>query len=370
MTEEATTWPTIAAFIDTAETALTTQQHFYRQYIADGMPEDTAEILSIEAASGAFKAPRTASRFTDEEIAAVEAAVAARDCVKQGRWGCSLGAGHDGDCLKTCVNHFWRRLGEGSETCSIEPARARFGHLCGPCFGRAQSDMLQTPQLIAHIRSLVVPSMESARGPRVSGTRDAPIPLRPEPVEDADELYAQVVNWVISFARQLGIMPPPSVLPVLTAEQDAVRLPVYGWNPEAAEWLLRDAAVWYELHETRIVTTLPPLTVKAWCEDIGSIVRHYRSKYPQAERAKRKPERRPCEVCQSVAVVVEFFPTGWHVACTHCGNVVPAEQHDEAVDWAQTSIPQRLSLACDRGRHKSCASFNCTCDCHTERTAA
>jgi hypothetical protein len=332
----------------------------YREYRAQGVPEDTAEILAHDFATGRVFVPPAPD--VDELIAAAEARAEARVCLLRGRHRCTLHRGHNGDCVELCAVHPFGVVEADDEMCAIVPVEARHGHLCGPCYGRARNDLHQVPQLLAHIRGQVVPSLESARGPRVSGTREAPIPLRPDPVDDADDLYASVVNWIVSFARQTGTRPPATVIAFLKASTDAARLPSWARDQASAYTLADDLVRWYEAHELQIVTALPPLTVKAWCEDIGAIVGSFRSRYPQADRKPRQARPRECPTCGEHAVVAVFYAAGVEVSCAHCGEVFPESQHDDLVDWAETLSAR--SVPCSRGRHKQCESFHCACDCH------
>lgn len=342
---------------------------FFTDYLAAGIPEDTAAVLARHAAAGTLGNAKVDTESVEREIAAHSARLAALVCERFGRFGCSLHRDHLGDCVKLCAVHPFRPIDDDGESVTIAPVYARFGHLCGPCYGRARHNLQQAPQLLAHIRSQVVPSMESARGPRVSGSREAPIPLRPDPVDDADDLYAQLVNWIVSFARQTGVRPPASAVAFLNLDADAVRLPSWARDQASAYTLADDLVRWYEQHETTIVSKLPPLTVKAWCEDIGTIVGAFRSRYPQADRKPRQAKARECPTCGEHAMHAEFYAAGVQVECAHCGEIIPEDQHDQYVDWAEKTPMRAISLACDRGKHHICGWIDCPCDCH-ERKAA
>jgi hypothetical protein len=359
---------------DATRTSGLSEQDYYEHFRRRGVVEDTAAILAIEAASGRLGTVKVKRGLTDDEITAEVARRAALVCERSGRYGCSLLADHDGDCVLLCAAHPFRMALlqpiDGVDACDIEPVLARFGHLCGPCYGRARNNLHQAPQLLAHIRGQVVPSMESARGPRVSGTRDAPIPLRPDPVHDADDLYSQIVNWIVAFARQTGIRPPATAVAFLQQSVDAARLPSWARGQAAAYTLAEDLVRWYEQHELQLMTALPPLTVRAWCDDIDAIVGAFRKRYPQAERKPRQAAPRECPTCGENAVVVEFYAAGVEVECRHCGERIPEAQHDAYVDWAETSAtPRAVSLVCDRGRHHLCGWVDCSCSCHTDRAA-
>lgn len=368
MTDE-TTWPSIGAFADSVDRALTEVRAVLtvEDYIAMGIDEESAAVMASQAAREAANPVVLAPVVT---LADIEASVAARDaddCGLRGRWGCSLPAGHDGDCIKTCINHFWKRLGEGTESCPLEPALARYGHLCGPCFGRARHKLHETVDILAFIRSQVPPAMESARGPRVSGTREAPIPMNAQASDDSHDLFGQINYWMGNLAEALGIRPP--LVTITFQRRTGESLPPFWGDPFGASVAMENIVDWYEGHERSIVRDLAPLTVLAWCGFIDDVVHEFRSRYRMAPTRPRRARPRVCPVCGEPTVTADFGRFSADVSCSHCGHVVPPAEQDAFVSWGESTNPPALSLACDRGRHNQCGWVDCPCTCHDHRAA-
>ncbi|WP_066041943.1 hypothetical protein [Herbiconiux solani] len=374
MTDETTTWPTIGAFADSVDRALTEVRAVLtvEDYLAMGIDEESAEVMASQAAREAANGTPDARESIRAAIDAVEAAVASRECTLSGRWNCSLPAGHDPEvqpCVKTCVNHFWKRTGESDEVCGIEPALAKFGHLCGPCFGRARRQLRDLIEVLPFIRSQVQPSMESARGPRVSGTREAPIPLNAQAVEDSHDLFQRVNEWMAQFDESLGL--GASLVMLTWYRRSGERLPDFWADEYAARLVMTDLAAWYETHERRIVSGLPPLTVKAWTEDIADIGREFRGRYKLTAPRERVVSPRRCPECEEYAVAAEVgLGHQLYVWCQHCGTVIDAAEHAPDFKAAERAATVTISLPCEQGKHKQCGWAECPCDCHHEHRAA
>lgn len=199
---------------------------------------------------------------------------------------------------------------------------------------RAKSHLYQAPQLVTHILSLVVPTIGNAPGPRVSGSRDTPLPLNARAMEDANDLYGQLVNWSTLYARKLRIAPPASVLAWARTDRDCEGFPSWSTTADSIE-LLRDVTRWLIAVGDRIAK-LPAAT--DYFDSVKDLVSPLISRYPTAPRAIRYATR-PCPVCTKRTIIVDFdarTPLGYEdglnyevvttvVACTHCGHVVPSK---------------------------------------------
>jgi hypothetical protein len=315
-----------------------TQQDYVAQFIRDGMPEDTAEILAAEIASGALVpgAPGDVDEQEQEQIrVTVAAIVAPPSCRRSGLFGCHLGASHDGDCLELCAIHPFTSTTADDEACELVPVPARYGHLCGPCYGRIRHQLRQTPQLISHIRSLVAPSIESARGPRVSGTPDRRLPIREQAVEDADDLFSMLVNTMIKLAADIDSLPPYAALPYRGEEAGAAGLPPFALEQRAAHAAVENLVQWHEKRELRIVTLLRPDLLRAWHDDLADYVSTLYGRYPEAPRKLRQAKPRLCPVCEELEVRAVFLAAGAEVRCTHCGWTADQTETEKYVDWTE-----------------------------------
>lgn len=196
---------------------------------------------------------------------------------------------------------------------------------------RARNYLKQTPDLIAHILMQVRPSIGGGQGVRVDGGEKHPIPINARALEDANNTYAQLVNWSISHARSLYVPPPSSVLGWWSRDEDCDGLP--SWtnnNPLSAALLVRSVTDWLQQYSGRIEGLL---VADAYFDDVRTIVAPLFGRYP---RAPRKPifAARDCPACGKHSVIVDFDDRRYDaetdheetivtVACTVCSYVIP-----------------------------------------------
>lgn len=235
---------------------------------------------------------------------------------------------HDPDCLTMTLP---ADIAPDCEGCA--PAEARYGNLCGKCFGRTRFLLGQTPDLIAHILPQVIPSMAIASGERVSGGGfKAPLPLQAQALEDANDLYAQLMNWMISHARSNGLRPPVLALGYARLDDDARGLPSWS-TPATARDYVQSLADWYGKHEL-VIAGGPPASVQAWVDDLGEMLRTLNGRYPQAPRRTQPAAPRPCEICEQREVRATWHGETVEVRCSACGWSVPDAEVQRYVEWA------------------------------------
>ncbi|MGV8912225.1 MAG: hypothetical protein ACOH14_06355 [Rhodoglobus sp.] len=184
---------------------------------------------------------------------------------------------------------------------------------------RARKHLEQAPTLIGHILTLVMPAGGSG-GDKVSGTRDPQMPLNAQALEDANDLYAQLVNFAVSHARALGVNPPGSTLGWSRRDQDCDGLPSWATAGDAAA-LTNDVTQWLIAGGDRIAK------LKAagnYFDDVRNLITPLYGRYPQAERVPAFASRE-CLVCGRRTVIVNFADDSdsVSVACAFCGWAVP-----------------------------------------------
>lgn len=198
---------------------------------------------------------------------------------------------------------------------------------------RARRLLAEAPDLVAHILAQVAPSGSGELGMRVSGGEKAPLPLNTRALEDANSLYAQLVNWTVNHSRVLGIMAPASVLGWLTLDRDCDGFPSWAGEVESAA-LVRAVTDWLTTAEHRIENLR---VAETYWDDVIGIIRPLLGRY---RREPRKPPfaSRSCPVCDRRTVIVDL--DGWDTlgypeeldygrtvitaACTWCGQVIPS----------------------------------------------
>lgn len=190
---------------------------------------------------------------------------------------------------------------------------------------RTKRHLQAAPDMVAHILTLVKPGIGGQGGDKVSGTRETPLPLNAQALEDANNLYAQLVNWAISHARALGVLPPSVALGWHRRDEDCDGFPSWAKISDAAA-LTNDIADWLVMGADKI-EDLP--AAGDYHEDIQTIFGPMLGRYQRAPR-RRTTSAETCDVCGRVTVVVNFTDDGTDatVACTYCGHVIPPTAYE------------------------------------------
>lgn len=198
---------------------------------------------------------------------------------------------------------------------------------------RTRRFLVEAPDLVAFILGQVAPSIGGAPGTRVDGGDVDPLPLNVRAMEDANGVYAQLVNWTISHSARLKVVPPGTVLGWRRKDIDCDGFP--SWvTPADATALTQTITDWLNAARHRI-ERLP--TAEGYYDDVSNIIK------PLLSRYRRSPKRPPfasrsCPVCCRRTVIVDFDDrnslgyedglgyeeTVVTVACTVCGHIIPA----------------------------------------------
>lgn len=199
-------------------------------------------------------------------------------------------------------------------------------------FKQMRTELLlkQAPILVTHLLADVVPG-GGAQGSRVSGSKDIPLPLNAQALEDANSLYAQLANWAIGHARALGQTPPASVLGWYRLDQDCDGFPSWATLEDAAA-LVKAVADWLSWWEYPIAA-LP--SASTYWDDIQELIEPTAKRY-KAHIRTDVVAAEDCPICAKArTVIVNEDPDTSEVvvACTFCGYVVPHEFRKKYVAW-------------------------------------
>lgn len=201
-------------------------------------------------------------------------------------------------------------------------------------FWRCREALLELPDLVGHVRSLVVNS--DGRGERgdvgavivrdgvtddgtvqLLGLRAQSAPLRVSAVDDLDEVYAQLVSWVLYWAERLGETIP---VPVAWANDREVQGFRAGTTVGAAMLLTQSMTLWLLAHHSRIRDDEQG---ERYCVDFTRAVWRFRARYPVKAGRLRAPVARVCRTCGEQEVRVSWFSEQDDgevvVRCEHCG---------------------------------------------------
>ncbi|MBF4613764.1 hypothetical protein [Curtobacterium sp. VKM Ac-1376] len=155
---------------------------------------------------------------------------------------------------------------------------------------------------VAHIRGLVVPggAQPSDGQPRASSS-EAPFPIRVDPLEASDRVYAHLLNWVRYWSDALHIQPPVTATYAWTTDggPQGFRSTV---TPLGAWGLTRTLTTWLLLHHDSIRRQPDAGDYLIAVEDmLGQLQARFPMRGPRA----RPTLPRECPVCSEPKMVIE-----------------------------------------------------------------
>lgn len=162
----------------------------------------------------------------------------------------------------------------------------------------AQKALTLAPSVIGHVRGLILERSSGEAGIDVKVERT---PLPTQKVDDADEAFAQLVDWVAYWAGEFK-EPLPSTSRVWRAREDHIGF-VAGTTEEGAGMLVRLQSLWLLARHDRIAAHD---SAAVYFDDVRSIVFSLRAKYPTSPRPPRLVHPRPCPTCGEAAVHAEW----------------------------------------------------------------
>lgn len=188
----------------------------------------------------------------------------------------------------------------------------------------------QADSLVQQLLADVIPG-GGAQGSRVSGSKEIPLPLNAQALEDANGLYAQLANWAVSHARALNVTPPASVLGWFRLDRDCDGFPSWATSEDAAA-LVSAIVNWLGIWDAAIAE-LPSAGV--YWDDIQELIEPTAKRY-KAQIRVDVVAAEDCPVCtkKRTVIVNEDPDTGEiMVACTFCGYVVPHAFRQKYLEW-------------------------------------
>lgn len=209
-----------------------------------------------------------------------------------------------------------------------KPRPATHGTLCASCFYRVKHALEIIPDLMANMRAKIVGSAtQDLSRERVSGSGDgAPAPLRIDPLDASDSLFAKLVSWTELFGGKLGHA-QPSVAVWMNMREAQGSKPV---TVEKAHELASSLVQWYLVRLNAIAATdiageFHDDLCYGWEDARGVFALNaaYGVELPQ-----RKADKRECPVCGHVEVFVAWpssFNPDIMVLCGRCKWVAEPE---------------------------------------------
>lgn len=225
----------------------------------------------------------------------------------------------------------------------------------------------QAPGLVEHIRELVDAADRVERG-----ELGDVVPLVTADVDDADEVFVRLLEWVRYWSAELGVREPAAVIVHWSRVDEDSRAGVperealgfrAGTTPAGAGLLTRLVSSWLAVRVELMVGD----AAVAFQEDVRSLVWGLRARYRLTEARERSVRPRGCPECGEAAVGATWTGAGLLdvvVGCEACGVVLPSLRASDVERWLGESVEvRRLSVECEAGEHGSCRSVGCECDC-------
>lgn len=196
---------------------------------------------------------------------------------------------------------------------------------------RSRKALGAAPGIIMHIRSLI----DGATGHTERGVElaEASTPLITQWVDDADDLYAQLLSWVSYWVDELHDQPPAAAPVAWRNFQDSHRSAGFadapqigfrpGTTPDGAQILTRLQSMWLLTRADRIAAHS---AAGVYQDDVARIVFALKGRYPTAPRPERSVSPRPCPACGEFAVSAEWIGEDVRdvlVKCENCGYEIP-----------------------------------------------
>lgn len=203
---------------------------------------------------------------------------------------------------------------------------------------RARQALEQAAEIVAHVRSLIGNGERGDTGGSITVNAGDPLdpaktvdliglgvdssPLRVTAADASDELYAELVEWVVYWAGKLdGVLPPSTAVAWRIQHGGEAYGFRAGTTVEGAALLTRLQTMWLLTRHDRIVAHPEgPGYVKYVTEQIWAL----RARFPMQEARRRRPTLvRACPICKGHTVEVEWFSEddreGVAVICSLCG---------------------------------------------------
>ncbi len=204
---------------------------------------------------------------------------------------------------------------------------------------RTDRALRDAPDLFKHVRSLAapqevrdldgmsgVPAAASSSSERGETLPQWSAPLLITAVDDADESYVRLVEWVQFWSETLRIDPPATHAVAWTNLKQGLQGFRAGTTPDGAGMLVRLQTMWLLVHADEFAGHE---SVEAYRADVTEFLSALRARYPMRDRH-RGIAMRECPACGEVSVSVDWAdedsdaPSSARVVCGGCGWSAPS----------------------------------------------
>ncbi|KDP90895.1 MULTISPECIES: hypothetical protein [Clavibacter] len=183
---------------------------------------------------------------------------------------------------------------------------------------RAASALAAAPQLMSHIRHQVAPSIVRASdGMPRAASKEPPASARVDPIDDADAVYAQLVDWLVSWCDTFAARPPAVARQVRSSRDGVVQGFRGSMDAATAAGLTRAVCVNLSVMEADI---LRHPHARVYFDDIAAIIHQASARYPQAPGPRRTVIPRACDACFEDAVGAHWGSSDLLDVVVRCQN--------------------------------------------------
>lgn len=166
----------------------------------------------------------------------------------------------------------------------------------------ARAKLVNAADLVAHVRGQVAPgSAQPSDGQPRASSSEAPLPIRVDPLEASDRVYAHLLNWVHYWASVLQVQPPVTATYAWATDDgpQGFRSTV---TPLGAWGLTHTLTTWLLLHHDAI-RRQPDAGV--YFAAVDDFLGQLRARFPMRAPRARPTLPRPCPVCATETMTIE-----------------------------------------------------------------
>lgn len=233
-------------------------------------------------------------------------------------------------CIRGCV---WDSLIEGE---APRPVPARHGtddnlQLCDSCYHRMRHALKMIPDLMANMRLKMIPGgAANYDGERVHGGKDdAPAPLRVDPLDASDALFAKLVSWIDALHEEMHTA-VPSIRTWMGFSEVQGSRPV---SAIAAHDQAAQLTAWFLVRLEEIAGSSSAIAFHddiCWGWDDSRGVYKLTGHYGVEPRPLRSADKRECPVCGEREVFVKWpdlLDPEVAILCGRCSWVAEPEKY-------------------------------------------
>lgn len=185
---------------------------------------------------------------------------------------------------------------------------------------RLHRALVEAPDLLAHVRSIAI----GGRSERGETLGEWTAPMRITAADDVDDVYGQLIDWVVWAAEELKLSPASVSVVAWSIDEK-----VHGFRAEttieAARLLTSINTGWMLTHEAQLEGWA---NYMAFRDDVLQLLWSLRAKYPMQKGREKVTTGRECPACGEHSVSASWWSEEMRevdVSCAACGYQLEAD---------------------------------------------